>query len=326
MGSLLGSAWTRAADQSTNQPQKTGNVVNRMDPVPLVDARFPCEIAESVWIIPDRRIFLVPNIGIVAGKKAVLVIDCGLGPECGRRTLETVGKVAPGRRLILTQTHAHPEHAFGAVAFRNHAEILLNRQQNEYLVKTGPALLQLFRERRGEAVKRLLEGSEIVAATDVYNDDRATLDLGGREVELRTVGTAHSPGDQTIFLPKEKILFAGDLIEERMFPIVPFFPPTITKSDIDVARWIRALSDMEQMDPSIIVPGHGNLGQAEIARAVREYFVDVQTRIKNRAEGESIESLISELKPQIENAHSTWEQDRFIEPAMRYFAAVRQSG
>ena len=326
MGSLLGSAWTRAEDQSTNQPQKTGNVVNRMDPVPLVDARFPCEIAESVWIIPDRRIFLVPNIGIVAGKKAVLVIDCGLGPECGRRTLEAVEKVAPGRRLILTQTHAHPEHAFGALAFRNHAEILLNRQQNEYLVKTGPALLQLFRERRGEAVKRLLEGSEIVAATDVYNDDRTTLDLGGREVELRTIGTAHSPGDQTIFLPKEKILFAGDLIEERMFPIVPFFPPTITKPDIDVARWIRALSEMEQMDPSIIVPGHGNLGQAEIARAVREYFVDVQTRIENRAQSESIERLIPELKPQIENAHSTWDQDRFIEPAIRYFAAVQQSG
>ena len=63
--------------------------MNRTDPVPLVNARFPCEIAESVWIIPDRRIFLVPNIGIVADKKSVLVIDCGLGPECGRRTLET---------------------------------------------------------------------------------------------------------------------------------------------------------------------------------------------------------------------------------------------
>jgi hypothetical protein len=140
VASLLGPARIRAEDQTTSrQPaQSAGNTVPRTDPTPLVDARFPCEIAENVWLIPDRRIFLVPNIGIVAGEKAVLVIDCGLGPECGQHTLEAVEKVAPGRRLILTQTHAHPEHVFGAVAFRNRAEIFLNQQQNDYLVKTGP--------------------------------------------------------------------------------------------------------------------------------------------------------------------------------------------
>jgi glyoxylase-like metal-dependent hydrolase (beta-lactamase superfamily II) len=99
------------------------------------------------------------------------------------------------------------------------------------------------------------------------------MDLGGRQVEFQAIGTAHSPGDQTILLPKERILFAGDLIEERMFPIVPFNPPTITKSDIDVTRWVDALSSFEQIDASIIVPGHGSLGQAEIARSVREYLL-----------------------------------------------------
>ena len=323
VGSLLDPARSRAADQTTNQApaQSAGNIVPRTDPTPSVDARFPCEIAEKVWIIPDRRIFLVPNIGIVVGEKAVLVIDCGLGPECGQHTLEAVEKVAPGRRIILTQTHAHPEHVFGAVAFQNRAEIFLNRQQNDYLVKAGPALLKSFRERFGEDVKRLLAGAAIVAATDVYSDDRTTLDLGGRQVEFHAVGTAHNPGDQIIFLPNEKILFAGDLIEERMFPIVPFFPPMIAKSDIDVAQWIRTLSEMEQMDPSIIVPGHGNLGQVEIARAVREYFVDVRTRVKSRAEGESADRVASELKLQIASAYPTWEHERFIEPAIRYFAA-----
>jgi glyoxylase-like metal-dependent hydrolase (beta-lactamase superfamily II) len=120
--------------------------------------------------------------------------------------------------------------------------------------------------------------------------------------------------------PIEKILFAGDLIEERMFPIVPFYPPMITKSDIDVSQWIRALAEMEQMSAAIIVPGHGNLGQAEIARAVREYFVDVQNRVKNRPEGESTDRLVFELKSQIKSAHPTWEHERFIEPAVRYFA------
>ena len=303
---------TPAATKETAAP--------RTDPLPLIDARFPCEIAEDVWIIPDRRIFLVPNIGLVVGKKAALVIDCGLGPQCGQHVLAAVEKIAPGRQLILTQTHAHPEHAFGAVAFKDRAKIFLNRQQNDYLVKTGPKLLQMFRQRFAEPERELLEGTEIVSGTDIYDGEYGSLDLGGRQVEFHTFGTAHSPGDQIISLPKEKILFAGDLIEERMFPIVPFFPPTIGKSDIDVAKWVQTLSSIEQMNPSIIVPGHGSLGQAEISRSLLVYFTDIQARVRNSAEGRNVDELVAELKPQIKATYSTWEHDRFIEPAIRYFA------
>ena len=77
----------------------------------------------------------MPNIGIVVGEKAVLVIDCGLGPECGQHTLEAVEKVAPGRRLFLTQTHAHPEHVFGA-AYTTNKEI---EPGSDQLTKSIPA-------------------------------------------------------------------------------------------------------------------------------------------------------------------------------------------
>jgi glyoxylase-like metal-dependent hydrolase (beta-lactamase superfamily II) len=323
IGGLIGLASARAEDRSGNQQPSGTNVkmAPRTDPPPLVDARFPCEIAEDVWVIPDRRVFLVPNIGIVVGKEAALVIDSGLGPVCGQAVVRAAEGVAPGRRLILTQTHAHPEHAFGAAAFKNRAEIFLNRQQDDYLARIGPTMLQLFRDRYGEQVKQILEGAEIVRGTDFYDGDRASLDLGGRQVDFQAIGTAHSPGDQTIFLPKERILFAGDLIEERMFPIVPVYPPTIVKSDIDVTRWAETLSSLEQTDPSIIVPGHGNLGQAEIARSVREYFADVQARVRKMAEGEDIEALVSKLKPEVLATYPTWEHDRFIEPAIRYFAS-----
>jgi glyoxylase-like metal-dependent hydrolase (beta-lactamase superfamily II) len=323
IGTFIGVGAVKAEDPTaTSTPATvTRQPLAPADPPPLVDARFPAEIAEDVWIIPDRRIFLVPNIGIVVGKKSVLIIDCGLGPQCGQRVLEAAEKVAPGRKFILTQTHAHPEHVFGARPFKDRAEIFLNRQQNEYLVKKGPELLETFRKRFGEAERELLADAEVVPATDTYAGERETLDLGGRQVEFHAIGTAHSPGDQTIWLPEAKILFAGDLIEERMFPIVPFLPPTITKTDIDVAKWIDALSYMsDEMDPSIIVPGHGNLGQAEIARALLVYFTELQTQLRKLADGRDIDTVVSELKPQIRAAFSTWEHDRFIEPAIRYFA------
>jgi glyoxylase-like metal-dependent hydrolase (beta-lactamase superfamily II) len=319
IGSLLGFRGAKAED-STKNPGPVAAPTPRTDPLPLIDARFPCEIAEDVWIIPDRRIFLVPNVGIIVGKKTALVIDCGLGPQCGQHVLQAVEKIAPGRQLVLTQTHAHPEHAFGAVAFKNRAKLFLNRQQNDYLVKTGPKLLQMFRQRFGEAERELLEGTEIIPATDTYDGDRGALDLGGRQVEFHAIGTAHSPGDQILFLPKEKILFAGDLIEERMFPIVPFLPPTITKSDIDVAKWVQTLISIQEMNPSIIVPGHGCLGQAEISRGLCVYFTDLQDRVRKSANAQNVDALVAELKPQIKTTYSTWEHDRFIEPAIRYFA------
>jgi glyoxylase-like metal-dependent hydrolase (beta-lactamase superfamily II) len=322
--SLLDLRTATAGDSTSRATPATitqQSVAPRIDPVPLVDARFPCQIAEDVWILPDRRIFLVPNIGIVVGKKAALIIDCGLGPECGKRVIEAAEKVAPGRELILTQTHAHPEHVFGALPFKNRAQIFLNRQQNEYLVKKGPELLQLFRKRFGEPERELLADAEIVPATDTYEGEHGTLDLGDRQVEFHAIGTAHSPGDQTIWLPKEKILFAGDLIEERMFPIVPFLPPTITKADIDVAKWVEALSSMnDAMDPAIIVPGHGNLGQAEIARALLVYFTEIQAQVRKLVDDRNIDAIVSELKPQLKAMYSTWEHDRFIEAAIRYFA------
>jgi len=70
IGGLFGFASARAEDRTSEQqrPGTNVNMVPRTDPPPLVDARFPCEIAEDVWV------------GIVVGKEAALVIDCGLGP------------------------------------------------------------------------------------------------------------------------------------------------------------------------------------------------------------------------------------------------------
>ena len=287
------------------------------DPAPAVDARFPCQIAAGVWLIPDRRVFLVPNIGVVVGDKAALVVDCGLGPAGGRQVLAAARKLAPGRRLILTQTHAHPEHAFGAVAFDGQAEIFLNRAQNDYLTAAGPRLLTLFRTSFGPAVARLLDGVRITPATDTFAGDTATLDLGGRTVAFRNHGTAHSPGDQTIYVPDAGVLFAGDLIEERMFPIVPFFPPDIPRSAIDAGRWSRVLADVERAAPAVIVPGHGNLGGVEIARAVREYLDAVPTRIAHGADDAGINAAVQRVQAE----HPTWEHQQFIAPALRYFAA-----
>src|SRR5262245_31230418 len=90
-------------------------------PPPTVDASAPREIASDVFAIPDRRVPLVPNIGIIGGTDAVLVVDTGMGPANGARVLAAARRIAGGRKLILTLTHFHPEHGFGAQAFKGQA-------------------------------------------------------------------------------------------------------------------------------------------------------------------------------------------------------------
>jgi len=106
------------------------------------------------------------------GRDSALVIDCGLNPDSGARVLAAARKLAPGRKLILTTTHAHPEHAFGAAPFKGQAEYVLNSAQNDYLVKAGPAIREMFKG-FGPDITRMLASAEIVPATRTYDGDRA---------------------------------------------------------------------------------------------------------------------------------------------------------
>src|ERR1043166_2822908 len=71
------------------------------------------KISEHVWAIMGW-----PNIGIIVGSRAVLVVDTGLGPRNGATVARVAAKLAPGnRKLFLTTTHFHPEHAGGESGF-----------------------------------------------------------------------------------------------------------------------------------------------------------------------------------------------------------------
>ncbi|MCA1443137.1 MBL fold metallo-hydrolase [Ensifer sp. IC4062] len=283
-------------------------------PLPTVDTRFPAEIAPGAFLVPDKRIPLVPNIGTIVGTESVLVVDCGLGIESAENVLRLTRELAPGRRIILTVTHAHPEHGFGAQVFRSDARIYYNSAQRDFLQRSGQILLDGFKAGiLPDGQKHLLDGIKLTPPHETYDTAETVIDLGSREVRLRTWGTTHSPGDQIVFLPQERILFAGDLLEERMFPIVPFFPPMIGAGDIDVAKWETALNDMMRLQPRLIVPGHGNLGGAELPEAVLGYFQTVREMLAEA--GPETASLPSLLRAR----YATWENPEFISPALRYF-------
>ena len=296
------------------------DAANSAPPAPNVDPTALKEIAPGVHVITDHRVPLVPNIGIVLGTDAALVVDTGMGPANGQKVLDCAKRLAGDRPLILTLTHFHPEHGFGAEIFKGAARIHYNRAQRDELAAKGEGYLGMFKT-FGPGVAAALEGTKLVEPDDVYEGASTTLDLGGRTVELRTWGLAHTAGDQVVWLPQERILFTGDLAEERIFPIFPWFPPD--DADIDGARWAQVLGELIAWNPAIVVPGHGDLGGAEILKAVRDYMVDLGQRVATeRKAGRDADAIVASLGPKIRAEHPDWAAPEWIDFAIRYYSTL----
>jgi glyoxylase-like metal-dependent hydrolase (beta-lactamase superfamily II) len=182
-------------------------------------------------VIPDGRAPLVPNVGIVLGERNALVVDTAMGPRNGMTVRELAEGLAGGRPLLLTITHFHPEHGFGAQAFLPDATIVYNRDQLDEFREKGQPYLEMFRT-FGPGVSDQLEGVELVHPRVVYEGE-ADLDLGGRAVHLRTWGLAHTRGDQVVFLPEERILFAGGVHAtiKPVSPVASRAPPVAAYDD-----------------------------------------------------------------------------------------------
>src|SRR3954470_21617287 len=112
---------------------------------PIVEPGQARELARDLVVIPDRRVELVPNIGVIGGDHSVLVVETGMGPRNAEKVLAFASEYAKGRTLYLTTTHFHPEHAFGAQVFAGEATYLLNGAQARDLAVKFDGYLAMFR-------------------------------------------------------------------------------------------------------------------------------------------------------------------------------------
>jgi glyoxylase-like metal-dependent hydrolase (beta-lactamase superfamily II) len=295
-----------------------------VQPPPPVVAGRPVEIAPGVHVLPDRRVPLVPNVGFVEGRERLLVVDTALGPANGARIRALADELAAGRELVVTITHFHPEHGFGAQAFAD-ASIVYNRSQLEELREKGSGYADLFRT-FGPAVAAELEGVELVEPGRAYEGDAHALDLGGRTVELRTWGLAHTRADQVAWLPEERVLFAGDLVEEGCFAIFPYFPPDDV--DVDGERWIRVLDELEALEPELVVPGHGAVGDASLIATARTYLTQLRDETQELAgAGVGVDEAVARLDASMRALHPDWVQPEWIAFGVRQFhAAASRAG
>ncbi|KOY59534.1 MBL fold metallo-hydrolase [Streptomyces sp. XY332] len=286
-------------------------MTDELMPDPAVQVAGAQEIAHDLLVIPNHGVGLVPNIGIIGGTMAVLVVETGIGTANAEQVLALASEVAGGRRLYLTTTHFHPEHAFGAQVFTDRATYLVNRAQADDLKAKGPGYLEMFRGFGGPVARRL-EGIRVPTPDLVY-DDGHELDLGGgRTVRLRPTGRGHTRGDQVVEVADAGVLFTGDLAETGQFAIFPWFPPFDT--DVSGVRWLGVMDRLAATAPRVVVPGHGELGGTQVLTGVRDYLRELRDETwlrRDSAMGEA--EIVAEVRALLIERHPEWAGREWIE-------------
>lgn len=276
---------------------------------PVVDTSSTTEVARDVLVIPNRGVELVPNIGVIAGTEAVLVVDTGMGLANAAKVLDLARDFADGKRLYLTTTHFHPEHAMGSAAFAGEATYLVNRTQADDLATKSDGYLAMFRGLSPQVAEQLKD--VVTPAPDFVYEHAHALDLGGRVVHLRATGRGHTIGDQVIHVPDVDTLFTGDLVETGQFAIFPWFPPHDT--DVSGLGWISVLDHLIAQHPTVVVPGHGDVGGADLLNEVGAYLRLLRDETWNRRDSDMPEAdVIAEVSEVMVEVHPEWRGREWI--------------
>jgi glyoxylase-like metal-dependent hydrolase (beta-lactamase superfamily II) len=255
-------------------------------PNPMIAQDARTQVSDHVFVILDENRSFVPNVGIVVGERATLIVDTGLGERNGAIILQEARKIADNEEFYLAATHFHPEHDLGATAFPANAKMLRWSVQQADADELGAETNRRFAG-FSPVLAELLEDAEFRPA-DIVFEDAITLDLGGVRVRVWGVGPNHTRGDTVFFVEEDRVLVAGDVV-------MPVFP-AVSAQSASIAKWIANMEAFEALNPVAVVPAHGRLGDIGFIRRYREYLTAVQTEVgAAKRRGRSVEDAVSTL-------------------------------
>jgi glyoxylase-like metal-dependent hydrolase (beta-lactamase superfamily II) len=261
---------------------------------PIVRAGATVKLSDHAYAIPDNSVPGVPNVGFVVGSNAILVIDTGMGAPNGRTVVAEANKLGANKKLYLVTTHVHPEHDLGAQAFPVGTTMIRSNAQVREIAEEGMRMADVFRS-RSETNKQLLQGAEFRKA-DVTFDGKYDLDLGGVSVQILSLGPAHTQGDTGVFVNGERVLFSGDVAMRAL--------PAFASSKSSVMEWMLSLNKLDALNPSVIVPSHGPIGDATYIAGYRTSLSQVQAHTTAlKREGKTVDQAITTVTGELKDSY-----------------------
>lgn len=238
-----------------------------------------------------------PNTGIIIGDDGVMVIDTQATPDMAQDVIRRIREVTDKPIKYVVLSHYHAVRVMGASAY-NAEHIIASQATYDLIVERG----QFDFDSEVGRFPRLFQGVESVPGLTwptLTFESSMTLWMGKRRVELKHIGRGHTKGDIVAWLPEEKVLFSGDLVE---------FGATPYTGDAYLGDWPRTLANLRALGAEKLVPGRGDaLTTPETVEAAISGTQDFLTQMfesvkKGRAEGKELNEIYTEtyqvLQPQ----------------------------
>ncbi len=249
------------------------------------------KIADNVYAYAGSKEFtpqksFAANAGVVVTKDGVIVVDTLMSAKEGKRLLTDIRKITPKPVKYVVLTHTHLDHAFGASVFTEKGAILVSHElDRESLAKNGEANLK--RMASYGLTKDDLAGTRIVLPSLTFTE-RLTIRLGGEVVELIHQQPSHSPGSTLVLMPRQKVLFAGDILFTDTHPYM---------GEGDITGWAKTLDYIETLDLAAIIPGHGPVSTKKDVADMKDYLLAFDAKARELAPAAaSPEALAAEMK------------------------------
>lgn len=202
------------------------------------------EVGRGLWAFTAEG---DPNTGVIIGSDCVMIVDAQATPRLAGKVIEEIRKITDKPIKYVALSHYHAVRVLGASAYGN-PEIIASEKTRAMIVERG----REDWESEFGRFPRLFQGHESIPGltwpTLTFND-RLTLYLGRRRVDLLFLGRAHTAGDIVAYMPDENVMFTGDIVEYRS---------ACYCGDAHFTDWPTTLEAVRRFQPSAIVPGRGD--------------------------------------------------------------------
>ena len=216
----------------------------RERPIELVKVAPGIFVSQGVYAVTAKaNLGAIANIGVILGTRRACVIDSGGCFLWGQRLREAIRRLTALPITHLIQTHMHPDHIFGAAAFRQDKPVILGHRN---LPNALAARETYYRRRLTEELGDLAAGSVAVQPTQLVST-ATEIDLGDRVLRVTAHPTAHTDNDLSVLDLQTQTLWAGDLVFMQRVPAL----------DGSLLGWLKVMDDLARIPAARVVPGHG---------------------------------------------------------------------
>lgn len=225
------------------------------------------------------------NAGLIVSDGETLLVDTLMSVPLTREMLDQFRRVPGGERIDrLVNTHANPDHFFGNGLVAD-AEIIGTNEAKQEMAGFNPRMLAALKDnypQMGDAGEFLFETmgrkfdfsgvDEVTLPTRTF-DQRLDIAVGSKAVELIDLGPAHTASDTIVWVARDRTVFTGDLLFNEGHPIMWAGP---------VENWIVACQYIIDLDPEVVVPGHGPITDVQAVRNMQAYFEYIREEARRR--------------------------------------------